>query len=214
MTSAPLPRGRHQLPVEVVRASQRARLLTAMLEAVAERGWQATTVPQIVAAAKVSRNAFYELFTDKTDCFLALSDQLASEILEEFTASGGSDWMSALRLGTGRYLRWWQDRPAFSQTYFVELPTAGTRAVKQRDRQYARFRELFDALASWARLQQPDLPALRPLATRMIVVTVTELIAEEVRAGRTDRLTHLEDELVYFVTLLLADEATAREALR
>ena len=214
LAAPPLPRGRHKLPVEVVRASQRDRLLTAMLDAVAERGWQATTVPQIVAAARVSRNAFYELFTDKTDCFLALSDQLAGEILAEFTASGGDDWLSALRLGTGRYLRWWQERPAFSRTYFVELPTAGTRAVEQRDRQYARFRELFEALASWARQQQPDLPALRPLATRTIVVTVTELIAEEVRAGQTDRLTDLEDELVYLVTLLLADEATARGVLR
>jgi hypothetical protein len=35
-------------------------------------------------------------------------------------------------------------------------------------------------------------------------VAITELIAEEVRAGRTDRLSELEDELVELMLRLLA----------
>ena len=54
----PLPRGRHKLGAEAVRASQRERLIRAMLETVAERGYEATTVPEVVARARVSRNAF------------------------------------------------------------------------------------------------------------------------------------------------------------
>ena len=84
---APLPRGRHNLPLSVVRASQRERLLHAMLECVADRGYEATTVPGVVAAAKVSRNAFYALFADKADCFLALCDELAGEVLESMLES-------------------------------------------------------------------------------------------------------------------------------
>ena len=110
-----LPRGRHNLPVEVVRASQRERLLQAMLAIVAERGYEATTVPQVVAAAKVSRNAFYALFADKTDCFLALCDELASEMLAELSQPAGDGWLDTLRQGVDRYLRWWQERPAFSR---------------------------------------------------------------------------------------------------
>jgi AcrR family transcriptional regulator len=200
---APLPRGRHNLPLSVVRASQRERLLHAMLESVAARGYEATTVPLVVAAAKVSRNAFYALFADKADCFLALCDELAGEVLDDISQPTEDTWLAALRTGTGRYLRWWQERPAFSRTYFVELPSAGARAVAQRDRQYAEFRTMFDGLAAWARAQQPGLPPLGPLATRVIVLAVTELVAEEVRAGRTDRLTALEEDVVNLIVLML-----------
>jgi hypothetical protein len=86
--------------------------------------------------------------------------------------------------------------------------------MAQRDRQYERFRSLFEEIAAWARQQQPDLPPLRPLAARTVVVAVTELIAEEVRAQHVDRLTEIEDELVFLTVMLLADEATARGATR
>ena len=198
-----LPRGRHNLPASVVRASQRERLLEAMVELVAEQGYEATTVPQVVARAQVSRNAFYDLFTDKTDCFLALCDDFATEVLDDIANPTEERWLDALRNGTGRYLRWWQERPAFTRTYFVELPSAGRRAVAQRDRQYARFVAMFDGLAAWAREQEPGLPPVSPLASRTIVYAVTELIAAEVRAGRVGRLTKLEADLADLMVLLL-----------
>jgi AcrR family transcriptional regulator len=205
-----LPRGRHNLPPDVVRSSQRERLLRAMLECVGERGYQATTVPQVVARAKVSRNAFYALFEDKTDCFLVLCDEMANAMLEDIAFPAEQDWLAALRAGTRRYLRAWAERPAFSRTYFVELPAAGARAVEQRDRQYARFRQMFEGLAAWARRQQPELPELSPLAIRTVVPAITELIAEEVRAGRTERLGELEDDIVALIALLLTGKPPAR----
>ena len=195
----PLPKGRHNLPLHVVRASQRERLLEAMLASVAERGYAATTVPQVVADARVSRNAFYALFTDKTACFLALCDELASDLYDQLSSLEGEDWVESLRRGASIYLRWWAERPAFARTYFVELPSAGPRAVEQRDRQYARFRALFTELAKLAR-PEGDVPALVP---RLLVVSITELVAEEVRAGRTARLTALEDDLVGVMVSLL-----------
>jgi AcrR family transcriptional regulator len=193
-----LPRGRHNLPREVVRASQRGRLLEAMLDIVGERGYAATTVPDVVARARVSRNAFYALFADKTECFLALCDELAADLLAQLVAlQAEDDWRAAVRRGMAIYLRFWQDRPAVSRTYFVELPSAGPRALEQRDRQYARFRALFEQLGAWA---GTDPPAIVP---RVLVLTITELVAEEVRAGRTDRLVALERDLVDLVVRLL-----------
>ena len=202
-----LPRGRHNLPPEAVRASQRERLVAAMLASVAERGYAATTVPLVVAEARVSRNAFYALFGDKTDCFLAACEDLAGAMLAEIAAPQAGDWRAALRAGTGRYLRWWAERPGFARAYFVELPTAGQRAIEHRDRQYARFRALFAALAGWAREQDPALPPLSPLALRAIPHAVTEIVGEEVLAGRGARLAALEDDLVDLLALLLAGRA-------
>ena len=209
-----LPRGRHKLSLAEVRSSQRARLLAAMLELVGQQGYAATTVPQVVARARVSRNAFYELFEDKLDCFLALSDELASEVLEQLIDTDAPDWISALRSGLRHYLNWWQERPVWTRAYLVELPAAGPLAADQRDRQYARFVEMFDGLAAWARREQPDLPPLRALNTKMIVLGVTELLADQVRHGRADRLIELEDELLAWIVLMLAGEAAAEQLSR
>jgi AcrR family transcriptional regulator len=147
----------------------------------------------------VSRNAFYALFTDKTDCFIALCDELAADLLDYYTSLEGDDWVDLLRRGAAHYLRWWSERPAFARTYFVELPAAGPRAMEQRDRQYASFLTVFEELARLAR-PDGDLPKLVP---RLLVVSITELVAEEVRAGRTEQLTALEDQLVEVMVRLL-----------
>src|SRR5438067_9829220 len=70
MSSRPLPRGPHSLSRAEVELSQRARLLQAATEAVAELGYVATTVADIIGRAGVSRTTFYQLFKDKEDCFL------------------------------------------------------------------------------------------------------------------------------------------------
>ena len=210
----PLPRGRHKLSAEEVRSSQRERLLRAMLEHVAAHGYAETTVPDVVAAARVSRNSFYELFEDKTACFLALCDTEASELLDELMALAEEpDWLRAVRRGMRIYLKWWKDRPAFSRAYFVELPSAGPRAIEQRPRQQERFVAMFAALGARARTEQRDLPPLSDVALRVFVGGVTDVVAEEVRAGRISRLPRLEDELVRLTVRVLADDATAARAV-
>jgi AcrR family transcriptional regulator len=206
----PLPRGRHKLSAEVVRASQRERLLLGMLECVSDRGFAQTTVSDIVSAARASRNSFYEQFENKTECFLTACDRTAVELLESlqrFIAE--PDWLTALERGLGAYLRFWSERPNFSDAYLIELPAAGTEAIKQRERHYASFEAMFAALGARARAEQPQLPNLAVRTPRLIVLATTELIAGEVRAGRLERLTELEGELLQFIVRLLADDATA-----
>jgi AcrR family transcriptional regulator len=210
----PLPRGRHKLATEVVRASQRERLIRAMLETVAERGYEATTVPDVVARARVSRNAFYEFFADKTDCFIAACDEEAAELLAALVAFAAEpDWVQMMRRGVGAYLRWWAGRPALCRAYFTGLPAAGDRAIAQRERAYALFRRVFAEVGQRARSEQSGLPPLDDFIPRLLVLAITELVAEEVRAGRTERLPELEDRIVFTAIKLLADDQTASRAL-
>lgn len=206
LTPVPLPRGRHKLSLETVRANQRQRLMRAMLEVVAEQGYEATTVQQVVARARVSRNSFYELFTDKLDCFLVLCEELSGQLLEEtFGPVDLEHWLAAVRYGTVRYLAWWKARPLYAQAYLIELPSAGTRAMEQRGRAYEQFAERFEMVAQWARSQEPGLPPLRPNATGFLVWAITGLITNEVAAGRADELPTLEDEIVWLIERLLAE---------
>jgi AcrR family transcriptional regulator len=206
----PLPRGRHRLPAEAVRASQRERILRAMMECVARYGYEATTVPQVVATARVSRNAYYEFFSDKADCFIAVCDEAARELLAELLAlAAEEDWIEATRIGAHSYLRWWQRRPTLARAYFLSLPAVGERAMHQRERQYAAFRAMFADLGRRARAEQPELEPLDELVPRVLVLSITELVAEEVRARRTSRLTDLSDRLGLLAIRMLADDATA-----
>jgi AcrR family transcriptional regulator len=211
----PLPRGRHKLRRRDVRDSQRERLVRAILDCVAERGYVETTIADVVAGARVSRNAFYEFFDDKVDCYLAACDLESTRMLDELYALVAEDsWLEALRKGVVAYLRWWQSHPRFAMAYLVELPTAGRRALEQRDRAYASFEAMFEALAARARAEQPKLPPLPALAPRVLVASITEIVGQEVRAGRVDALHELEDELVFFIVKTLADDRTAERARR
>jgi AcrR family transcriptional regulator len=175
-----------------------------MLDQVAERGYPATTVGDVVAAARCSRNAFYELFEDKEACYIAAADEAGAEMLDALVSGAAEQdtWLDALRSGTHRYLRWWIDNPRYAAAYLIDLPTAGRRALEQRDRAYATFAAMFAGLAARARAEQP-LPPLPPLAPRLLVMAITELIAQEVREGRVDSLMELEDELVRFIVKTL-----------
>ncbi|MQA75194.1 MAG: TetR family transcriptional regulator [Solirubrobacterales bacterium] len=210
-----LPRGRHKLSREDVRASQRARLVGAMLEQVGARGYEATRVSDVVAAARVSRNAFYEQFEDRQDCLIAACDEVATELLDSFYAlADAPTWTDAVARGLDLYLESWARRPGFTVAYLVELPTAGRRAIAQRDRAYERFERMFEVVAARARVEQPGLPPLPRLAPRILVTAITELLAAEARAGRAGELRSLRDELLSFIVSTLADDVTAAALAR
>jgi AcrR family transcriptional regulator len=61
---------------EEIARNQRTRLFGAMIESVAKKGYDATTVREVIALAGVSRRAFYEQFRNKEHCFLATHDIL------------------------------------------------------------------------------------------------------------------------------------------
>jgi AcrR family transcriptional regulator len=213
-TGDPLPRGRHKLPRETVRASQRARLLRAMEELVGERGYEATSVPQVIAAARVSSNTFYGLFTDKADCFIALCELHGDQLFAALTAppaqaSDATDALAALDRGIAAYLQWWADRPAMARAYFVELPAVGPRALQERERQYERFAALHRTIAERARAVYPEAPPLRDAEVTAAVILTTELVARQIRSGRLDQVEELGPDLRHLLLKLLVGEAAA-----
>ena len=201
----PLPRGRHRLAPEEVEASQRQRLVGAMRACVAERGFAETTVQQVAARARVSPNAFYKLFADKLDGFLAVCWEDADELLATLGAAGAAEtWGDAVREGMRTYLAWWPARPEASRAFLLGLPAAGGAAVEERTAIQERFVAMFTAVARRARAEQPDLTPVSDAAVRVLVAGITELVADEVRAGRIERLPGLEDELVRLTVTMLA----------
>jgi AcrR family transcriptional regulator len=69
-----LPKGPHGITPTDVARHQRIRMHGAMIEAVATRGYQNTSVRHVIGLAGVSRRAFYEQFANKEDCFMETFD--------------------------------------------------------------------------------------------------------------------------------------------
>jgi AcrR family transcriptional regulator len=78
-----LPAGAHGIPRDVVERNQRERLIAAMAEVCAERGYAAASVADITRQAGVSTASFYRQFADKRECMLASFAELFERLLEE-----------------------------------------------------------------------------------------------------------------------------------
>src|SRR5437870_1892114 len=102
---AALPRHRHGLSREVVRASQELRIVVATAEVVAAKGYAATTVASIVERAGVSSKTFYELYADLEEAFLttyAVIHEVIERIVDASLAH--DDPRAMLRAGTRAFL--------------------------------------------------------------------------------------------------------------
>jgi TetR/AcrR family transcriptional regulator len=78
-----LPHGPHRLGRSEVVLHQRARIHGAMVEAVAEGGYQDTSVKRVIGLAGVSRRSFYEQFNNKEDCFFATFDLIVRREIKQ-----------------------------------------------------------------------------------------------------------------------------------
>lgn len=201
---APLPRGRHKLSRDEVIASQRSRLMQAMLDEVAARGYANVTLSGITRRARVARNTFYTLFEDKEDCFLAVCRIRGDELLRRlYETNAGDDWRAVLAAGMEGYLAYWEENPRFSFAYLVEVSAAGPRAQHESSVLHDHFAALFADLARRARHEEPSLPPLPARAPLMLVEAVTATVARAVREGHED-LAFLRDDLVWLCTNIVA----------
>jgi AcrR family transcriptional regulator len=210
----PLPRGPHRLTRETVIESQRGRMIDAIAEAVADKGYAATTVGDVVSGAGVSRKTFYEHFSDKEDCFLAAWDTGVQVLFDAIMSSRDreSDPIDRMRAGLRAYLRTLAAEPAFARSFFIEVVAAGPRAEARRAEVHARFAELFATIQQQARRDMPGLPDVPPAISRAAVGAVNELVSDYVRSGRTERLPELEDTLLYLELVLFAGHDVAARA--
>ncbi|GAB2534686.1 TetR/AcrR family transcriptional regulator [Nocardia heshunensis] len=124
-----LPRGPHGLTREEVADSQLARLYTAIIDAVAEHGYHAVSVAELVSRAKISRRTFYELFDSKEACFAAAFEVLVEVATGRLTAAVQPtepfDWQQLVRDSLAGYLNILVQEPAAARALHIEATIAG-----------------------------------------------------------------------------------------
>jgi AcrR family transcriptional regulator len=156
---AQLPRHRHRLSRDTVRASQSTRILVATAEVVAEKGYAATSVAAIVARAGVSRKTFYELYADKEEAFLdayRAVDVVIARMTEAAVAE--SEPRAMLHAGVRAFLDTLAASPAFTRMLVIEALGAGPRVIERRAEAFRDFVEVLAVPVRAAHAADPSVP--------------------------------------------------------
>jgi AcrR family transcriptional regulator len=191
-----LPRGRHGLSRAFVVSNQRERIITALAEVCAAKGYGAVTVEDIIGRAGVSRRTFYDLFSDKQDCFLLAYDAVVDRVFRSVDAAYRASelpWPERVAAGLSALLDAFASEPAVARLVMVEVLAAGRRAVERRDEMLRRF-EVFFTTGTHA---LPVSEAERALIARAVVGGISEALYTRIITGETERLPQSAPELLY-----------------
>ncbi|HEU4737044.1 MAG TPA: TetR/AcrR family transcriptional regulator [Solirubrobacterales bacterium] len=189
-----LPPGRHGLPREFVVENQRERLLNGVVEAVAEHGYNATTIGAITAAAQISRRTFYEYFRDKEGCFLAAYEMIDAHVRESMLAAGdpAAPWPEQVEARLAALLEVLSRDLAVARFYLTEPLAAGGEIS-------ARYRDAMQLLAETIRPQGGPAEIDVEVRDQVLMGGIATLIARRLNAGEPARLPELLPDLTTLV---------------
>jgi AcrR family transcriptional regulator len=192
-----LPHGPNGLEREEVARHQRARIFGAMIESIAERGYQTTTVADVIALAGVSRRAFYEQFANKEDCFLATYDIVVArarkQVIDAWLHERG--WSNRLHAACKELLDHIASEPKGPRLVLVDALGVGPQVRERMQLAGLAFERLIAVIFQLAGdgVQAP------PLAARAIVGGVRHVAFLRMLAGRERELATLTDEVLDWI---------------
>ena len=207
------PPGRQQLSREFIAAHQRARIIAALAEETAARGYRAVTVADIVRRAGIARNTFYENFSSKEDCFLAAQDLGVEEALRRVVAAAEEDetWEERVGDGLAAFLGYVAEEPDLARACIVEALSAGDAARDRYERSLGAFESLF-RIGRERSAAGDELPATLEEA---IVGGIFWVVYQRIVLGRTAEVEGLLAELVDFsLTPYIGAESAQRAVAR
>ena len=186
----------------------REALTGGLAAAIADKGYAATTIADIVMHARVSKRTFYEHFTDKEACLMALYEQgchyLLAVVSSAATQGGNTSWKAMVNDGVTAYLNALEGMPAVTRTLLVEIQAAGPKAYRLRQQMQRRFADTLVEVVDSARAADPAIPKLSQLLAIALVGGVHEMMLQvsDPYTGAGPSFTSLAtavDELVYAI---------------
>jgi AcrR family transcriptional regulator len=105
-----------------------------MLQAVGAESYEAATVRSVLDRTGLYRQAFYDEFEDKADCYLHAHDAGVARVEEAMRAAtvGEPDWPAQLRAALGALLDFLDAEPDAGRALIVEVHPAGAAARAKR----------------------------------------------------------------------------------
>jgi AcrR family transcriptional regulator len=179
-------------PRDEAEKNQRERLFAAMVATVAEKGYEGTTVADLVELSGVSRSAFYKHFDDKQACFLAAVEAMVEPTLERLGADESNPpGIERARGAFESLIKLIVDQPAAAKMCIVEIYAAGPEGAKLVDKTM----DSITALAAALLEQVPERKGMPVDLVRAIVGGIQKVIHKRLYRGQEEELLELVPQL-------------------
>jgi AcrR family transcriptional regulator len=183
----------------------RSRLLEGMAQCVALRGYADTTIADIVREAGVSRRTFYEHFSDKAACLVALYEAASQNALAVLRSAVDPQrgWQEQVESAIGAYLGVLASNPVLMRTLFVDILGLGLPGLAARRHANQQLADFMQEVVN----QPPAGAVLLHGAMAMAVVGgINELVLQAIEQDQVAQLA----ELVAPASALLRAAVTPR----
>ncbi|HYF17629.1 MAG TPA: helix-turn-helix domain-containing protein [Ramlibacter sp.] len=166
----------------------RSRLLEGMARAVAEKGYAATTIADIVREASVSRRTFYEHFDSKAECLVALYEAASHNALK--VLRGAIDphhpWQTQVERALSAYFQGLAANPILMRTLYVEILGLRPEGLASRRRVNTEIAQFMLGVVN-----AQGGAGLSPQMAMAVVGGINELVLEYIEQDRVAQLTEL-----------------------
>ncbi|HET8566403.1 MAG TPA: TetR/AcrR family transcriptional regulator [Solirubrobacterales bacterium] len=185
---------RPELPREFVAGHKRRRMMDAIAELTAERGYEATKIADIVRRAGVARKTLYDNFDGKEDLFLSAVDATLSEMraVVEAACERTTSFGDQVVAGLEALLDYIAEHPAAARMCLVEAISATPGSARLYD---AGMRDFVGLLRRTA----PDDLDLPETIEESLAGGVAWILQQQVRRGEAESVGDLLPELSQFV---------------
>ncbi|HVY95952.1 MAG TPA: TetR/AcrR family transcriptional regulator [Solirubrobacterales bacterium] len=194
--------------------SERERLLEAMIRVAAAKGYEATTVADVVEVATVPRATFDQLFSDKEACFLeaydAVIDVLVAHVSAAFESTVGQPWPDRVAAALRALVDLLSAEADIARMAMVEVTAVGEDARIRYRAALGRFTYFLEE-GRTASPQGDELPAD---TAGFAIGGATSMIFDEVRAGRGPELRRILPDLVFAVLMPYLGPEAAEDEMR
>jgi AcrR family transcriptional regulator len=159
--------GRGASHEHVVR-DQRARIMRALTEILAERGFAGATVGLVVGRARVSTRTFYQCFDGLEECLIAIMDSVLEQAvaLASGELQGAESWQDGVRSALAAVLSYFDREPELARVSIVETLAGGPVVLAHRERLIEAFR-----LPVLQRIER-EVPNVSPLTAEGVMSSV------------------------------------------
>jgi AcrR family transcriptional regulator len=205
-------RGEHIGSHSFVIHSQRERILDAVANLSASKGYAAVTVKDIAEQAAVSLDAFYEHYAGKEDAFLVAYEvgHARGLTIVGHAYDAEPDWRTAIRAAISALFDFLASEPAFAHLALVDARVATDRTAERASK----------GVSVYAQLLMPGFEAARgrngppAVAVEAIVGGIFELCLSYTLQGRAEVLSELVPRATYFALApFVGPEEAARLAV-
>lgn len=184
--------------LRLVTSPKRQEILEGMLEAVGAEGYEATSVRTVLDRTGLYRQAFYDNFADKAECYLAAFDAGVEAVEGRMTAAAASEatWLGRLRAGLTAMLEYFDAEPNVGRALIVEVHAAGAPGLERRAEAMRRATEFIDEAREEAEIESPP-----PIAADGIVSGMHALIHSRLASHSPESLSALLPDFMYFAAM-------------